>query len=322
MNAESYPGQNVLISYLKHNKPSYYGFLINHHDIIFTSITTSNLKDLDNIWTVRFICEGKDLPGLQDKVRFFILQSEGNLKSAIRRLWGITGLTPWSPCQALSLGVLTLLLIKSANSGGGIGYVISEHSSRYAKKIQIFWQNIIKKFEKENLEPAVTDKIPATKDTSNAITNFCYGILHELENKSNIKPFYKCIERSNNKVVRNPMDLLTICSKLDNEEYTNINEFERDMHLIFRNCYTHNDMDSKIYHLGEELESIFIKMWAEKTQKEELKKMQNNDIESSAKVLIEKNINQQKVELKRVQDDDVSLFTVPGESNGGENTAS
>ncbi|GET02190.1 hypothetical protein GLOIN_2v1781474 [Rhizophagus clarus] len=254
MNAESYPGQNVLISYLKHNKPSYYGFLINHHDIIFTSITTSNLKDLDNIWTVRFICEGKDLPGLQDKV-------------------------------------------------------ISEHSSRYAKKIQIFWQNIIKKFEKENLEPAVTDKIPATKDTSNAITNFCYGILHELENKSNIKPFYKCIERSNNKVVRNPMDLLTICSKLDNEEYTNINEFERDMHLIFRNCYTHNDMDSKIYHLGEELESIFIKMWAEKTQKEELKKMQNNDIESSAKVLIEKNINQQKVELKRVQDDDVSLFT-------------
>ncbi|GET02205.1 bromodomain-containing protein [Rhizophagus clarus] len=183
MNIESYPGQNVLISYLKHNKPSYYGFLTNHHDIIFTSITTSNLKDLDNIWTVRFIREGKDLPG-----------------------------------------------------------VISENS-RCAKKIQRFWQDIIKKFKKENLVSAVTDKIPVTKDTSNAITNFCYSILHELENKSNIKPFYKCTEKSDNKVIRNSMDFFTIFTKLDNEEYTNINEFEIDMHLIFRNCYTHNDMD-------------------------------------------------------------------------------
>ncbi|GES84220.1 hypothetical protein GLOIN_2v1781474 [Rhizophagus clarus] len=244
MNTESYPGQNVLVSYLKHNKPSYYSFLINHYDIIFTSITASNLKNLDSIWIARFIRKGKDLPGLYNKV-------------------------------------------------------ISEHS-RYAKKIQIFWQDIIKKFEKENLELAVTDKIPATKDTSNAITNFCYSILHELENKSNIKPFYKCTERSNNKIIRNPMDLFTICLKLDDEKYTNINEFEKDMHLIFRNCYTHNDMDSKIYHLGEELESDFIKLWAEKTQKEELKKMQNND---TAKVLTEKTINQQNVE------GDVDLFT-------------
>ncbi|GBC00578.1 hypothetical protein RclHR1_00390032 [Rhizophagus clarus] len=137
--------------------------------------------------------------------------------------------------------------------------VISENS-RCAKKIQRFWQDIIKKFKKENLVSAVTDKIPVTKDTSNAITNFCYSILHELENKSNIKPFYKCTEKSDNKVIRNSMDFFTIFTKLDNEEYTNINEFEIDMHLIFRNCYTHNDMDSKIYHLGEELESVFIKI--------------------------------------------------------------
>ncbi|GES88145.1 hypothetical protein GLOIN_2v1781474 [Rhizophagus clarus] len=250
MNSDNYPGQNVLISYLKHNKPSYYGFLINHHDDIFASISTSNLKDLDSIWIARFIREGKDLPGLYDKV-------------------------------------------------------ISEHS-RCANKIQIFWKDIIQKFEKENLVSTITVKIPTTKDTSNAITNFCYSILHELENKSDIKPFYKCNENSNNKVIRNPMDLFTICSKLDNEVYTNINEFEKDMHLIFRNCYTHNDMDSKIYHLGEELESDFIKMWAEKTQKEELKKMQNN---GTAKVLTEKNMNQQKIELKRVQDNNVDLFT-------------
>ncbi|GBC08756.1 hypothetical protein RclHR1_08360002 [Rhizophagus clarus] len=182
--------------------------------------------------------------------------------------------------------------------------------SRCAKKIQIFWQEVIKEY-KENVVPTVTVKIPAIKNTSNTITNFCYSILHELENKSNINPFYRCTNKPNN-----PMDLFTICSKLDNEKYTNINEFEKDMHLIFRNCYTYNDKDSKIYHLGEELELVFIEMWAEKTQKEELKRMQNsNDIDSSAKVLTEKNekneknINLQKVELKRVQDNGVDLST-------------
>ncbi|GBC06106.1 hypothetical protein RclHR1_06620004 [Rhizophagus clarus] len=296
MNSDNYPGQNVLISYLKHNKPSYYGFLINHHDDIFASISTSNLKDLDSIWIARFIREGKDLPGLYDKVRFFfILQGEGNLKLAIRSTLGNYRVDILVPMPSPQFGCPHFVVDK----------VISEHS-RCANKIQIFWKDIIQKFEKENLVSTITVKIPTTKDTSNAITNFCYSILHELENKSDIKPFYKCNENSNNKVIRNPMDLFTICSKLDNEVYTNINEFEKDMHLIFRNCYTHNDMDSKIYHLGEELESDFIKMWAEKTQKEELKKMQNN---GTAKVLTEKNMNQQKIELKRVQDNNVDLFT-------------
>ncbi|GES73396.1 bromodomain-containing protein [Rhizophagus clarus] len=215
MNAtEEYFGQNVLISYLKkENKPSYCRFLNIYRNIIIASITTTNLKDLDNFWAMHFLREGKDIPDLYNK--------------------------------------------------------LTKERSHYANSLKVFWQKIIKEYE-ENLMPALTDKIP--KDTSNTITNFCYDILHILENKSNINPFYRCAKKSNNKIIRNPMDLLTIYLKLDNEEYANINEFEEDMHLIFRNCYTYNDMDSEIYHLGEELESVFIKIWAEKTQKEELKK--------------------------------------------------
>ncbi|GBC07125.1 hypothetical protein RclHR1_07280002 [Rhizophagus clarus] len=106
---EEYPGQNILISYLKkQNKPSFYKFLTSHHDIILTSITPSNLKDLDNLWFSRFLLEIKDFPDLKTK---------------------------------------------------------------------------------------------------------------------------------------NPMDIFTISSKLDNDEYTNIEEFEKDMHLIFYNCYIYNDKD-------------------------------------------------------------------------------
>ncbi|GES94836.1 bromodomain-containing protein [Rhizophagus clarus] len=250
---EEYPEQNILISYLKKNKqPSFYGFLISHRDIIFSSITTSNLKNLNGLWFSRFLLGVENFPDLKTK--------------------------------------------------------IIKERSRYAKPLEIFWQEIIKEY-KENLVPTITDKIPTTKDSSNAninlITNFCYNILHELESKSNINPFYKLTEK-NNKFIKKPMDIFTISSKLDNDEYTNIEEFEKDMHLIFHNCYTYNNTDSKIYHLGKELESVFIEIWTEKTQKKELIiKMQDNNINSSitnkTKVLTGKNINQQKVELKEYE---------------------
>ncbi|GES99001.1 hypothetical protein GLOIN_2v1781474 [Rhizophagus clarus] len=268
---EDYPGQNVLISYLKkEDKPSYYRFLNSHHNIIMASITTTtNSKELNNLWISRFLYIGKKHPDLNDKIT-----------------------------------------------------QITKEFSRYTKKIQIIWQDIIKKFEEDNTITPV-DIIKKFEEENLAsvitpvqlcyqkkikenthLTNFCYNILHELKNKFNVKPFYRCSKKSNNNDIRNPMDLLTICSKLDNDEYTNINEFRKDMHLIFHNCYMYNDMDSEIYHLGEKLESAFIKIWAEKTQKEELKKMQDNtNIDSSTKILTEKNINQQKV----VQDDLVDL---------------
>ncbi|PKC57573.1 hypothetical protein RhiirA1_472282 [Rhizophagus irregularis] len=80
--SESYPGQNVLISYIKKQKTkiSYCGFLKNYHDIIVISTFTDNWNklnstwtvldnwnNLDNLWAGRFLSEGKDLPNLKDK---------------------------------------------------------------------------------------------------------------------------------------------------------------------------------------------------------------------------------------------------------------
>ncbi|PKY56667.1 Bromodomain-containing protein, partial [Rhizophagus irregularis] len=60
--------------------------------------------------------------------------------------------------------------------------------------------------------------------------------------------------------IKNPMDLFTINSKLENNQYRSTEEFEKDIRLIFRNCYTYNDVGSEIYCLGEELESDFNKI--------------------------------------------------------------
>ncbi|GBB99051.1 hypothetical protein RclHR1_03400003 [Rhizophagus clarus] len=192
----------------------------------------------------------------------------------------------------------------------GLNDKITTEHSRYAKTLEIFWQELINEY-KENKIPAANSKtIKKTKKNINTI-DFCYDVLHELENKFNVNSFYKLT----NKIIESSMDLFTINSKLDNNQYTNIKEFERDIRLMFRNCYIYNNRGSKIHCLGKELELIFNEIWIEKiiNQGEELRRIQDNDIinsfTSKTEILTEKNITQaeQKLELKRVRDDDIDL---------------
>ncbi|CAB4373503.1 unnamed protein product [Rhizophagus irregularis] len=217
--SKNYPGQNVLISYLKErgNKSSYHGFLDLHHDIIVTSTFSENWKDLDNSWATHFMEEAEklNLEALKEKINIERLQRKRNL--------------------------------------------------------QIFWQEVIKEYyEKENLVPTITSKVTSTKDFSETtsqqknseLINFCYDILHELENKSCAYPF-KYINKAD-KVIKHPIDLFTINLKLKNNQYKSLKEFEKDVRLIFRNCYTYNNVESEIYHSGEVLESVFNKKWAKR----------------------------------------------------------
>ncbi|RGB21677.1 Bromodomain-containing protein, partial [Rhizophagus diaphanus] len=89
--------------------------------------------------------------------------------------------------------------------------------------------------------------------------------------------------------INHPMDLFTINSKLKNDQYTSIKDFEKDIRLIFYNCYTYNDRKSEVYNLEEELESVFNKIWAEKvifqvSQKEKLKRVRDTDDSSTGKL--------------------------------------
>ncbi|GBC30933.2 bromodomain-containing protein [Rhizophagus irregularis DAOM 181602=DAOM 197198] len=59
-------------------------------------------------------------------------------------------------------------------------------------------------------------------------------------------PFYKYDEKEedSNKIIKNQMDLFTINSKLENNQYTSTKEFKNNIHFIFHNCYVYNDMES------------------------------------------------------------------------------
>ncbi|GBB83417.1 hypothetical protein RclHR1_10140002 [Rhizophagus clarus] len=238
--------------------------------------------------------------------------------------------------------------LKSANSGGGIGYVIAEHL-QHKRNLQTFWQEIIKEYKKENQENSLPKETPKerhtitavkslSKETSkdhptvtvnssllketiddqiliptvisvtsfpketiktsvknlpetlqqnfskknNKLINFCYDILHKLEDNPYAHLFYKYNEENIDKIIEDPMDLFTVNSKLKNNQYTNLEEFENDNRLIFRNCYTYNYVKSEIYCSGKALEIDFNKKWNEKLifqtrKKGELKRVRDND---------------------------------------------
>ncbi|CAB4477932.1 unnamed protein product [Rhizophagus irregularis] len=176
--------------------------------------------------------------------------------------------------------------------------IITERT-RYVKRLQIFWQEIIKECKKENLVPK-----------SIKLIDFCHSILQELDNKSNIHPFYKYDEKEN--PIKNPMDFFTINSKLNDNQYTSAKDFEKDIRLIFRNCYTYNNIGSEIYKLEEALELAFNKIWTEKIiflvkQKEKSKRVRDNDTNSSSE-LVKKQIrileeNKDKLVYRQVVND-------------------
>lgn len=65
-------------------------------------------------------------------------------------------------------------------------------------------------------------------------------------------------------VIKEPMDLSTVKSKLDSNSYDSVNEFESDIKLMFKNCYTYNGPDTDIVGLAKNLEAIFNSKCAQK----------------------------------------------------------
>lgn len=51
-------------------------------------------------------------------------------------------------------------------------------------------------------------------------------------------------------VVKHPMDLSTMKSKIDNFEYSSIDDFEKDFNLMISNCLAYNAKDTIFYKAG------------------------------------------------------------------------
>ena len=102
---------------------------------------------------------------------------------------------------------------------------------------------------------------------------FCNQTIKELMSRKHININYAFLapvdaEALNiptyHEIIKEPMDLGTIQLKLANNQYENGDEFERDVRLVFTNCYTFNPEGTEVNIMGHKLESVFNKKWAQR----------------------------------------------------------
>ncbi|KAE8352360.1 Bromodomain-containing protein [Aspergillus coremiiformis] len=104
---------------------------------------------------------------------------------------------------------------------------------------------------------------------------FCHEVLEELHKPKHFNiavPFYQPVDPvalnipTYHSIIKKPMDLSTVQSKLKTGQYENAKEFELDMRLIFKNCFKFNIPGDPTYMCGQKFEELFNSKWAQKTR--------------------------------------------------------
>ena len=67
-------------------------------------------------------------------------------------------------------------------------------------------------------------------------------------------------------VIKHPMDISKVEEKMKSGEISSAKDFERDMRLMFSNCYKFNPASNMVHQLGKQLEVVFNETWATKSK--------------------------------------------------------
>ncbi|NWQ67647.1 BRDT protein, partial [Neopipo cinnamomea] len=109
--------------------------------------------------------------------------------------------------------------------------------------------------------PGIIKKIQLSKKLKH-----CNAILKEMFSKKHAAyawPFLKPVDVAsfsngeNQGSAKCPTDLRTIKKKMDNFEYSDIQEFATDVRLMFMSCYKHNSPDHEIVAMARKLQDVF-----------------------------------------------------------------
>ncbi|CAG8383873.1 unnamed protein product [Penicillium salamii] len=104
---------------------------------------------------------------------------------------------------------------------------------------------------------------------------FCQEVLEEMHKNKHynfVMPFYFPVDPialnipTYHKVIKEPMDLATIQSKIKTGQYENAKEFEHDVRMIFKNCFRFNIPGDPTYICGQRAEEIFNQKWTQKSE--------------------------------------------------------
>ena len=114
----------------------------------------------------------------------------------------------------------------------------------------------VNKFPVTEIKGIVIDKKPQI-----AVKNQMKIILNETKLHSRAWPFLKPVSKQDAPhyfdIIKTPMDLSTLEKNVNDNKYKTIDDFARDMRLIFSNCYKYNGSDSVYSRSAKELEEYF-----------------------------------------------------------------
>nr|CAG8446319.1 979_t:CDS:2 [Entrophospora candida] len=128
------------------------------------------------------------------------------------------------------------------------------------------------KFPNKEL-PQITQPSRRKRTKKNIDLKFCRLVYQELKKRQHFTyayPFYEPVNAEKlgvpeyYNVIKNPMDLSKVYSRLESEDYASAEEFEADIRLMFDNCYKFNAPGTDVYNMGKQLENVFDKKWTER----------------------------------------------------------
>uniref|UniRef100_A0ACB8F426 Uncharacterized protein n=1 Tax=Sphaerodactylus townsendi TaxID=933632 RepID=A0ACB8F426_9SAUR len=127
--------------------------------------------------------------------------------------------------------------------------------------------------EEGNGSPAKQD-LPDSQQPPEPIKNvrltaqleYCNEILLEMFSQKHVAyawPFYKPVDVTSlgledyHTVIKHPVDLGSIKTKMENHEYKDTQEFAADIRLMFMNCYRYNSPDCEVVAMARKLQDVF-----------------------------------------------------------------
>ena len=131
---------------------------------------------------------------------------------------------------------------------------------------------------------------PKPKGKLSEPLKYCNELLREMFSKKHSGyawPFYKPVDAETlglhdyHAVISKPMDLGTVKNKMDNREYTTAAEFERDVMLIFANCYQYNSAEHDVVTMAKKLEEVFRSKMSRLPKARPVETVKNSSVASS-----------------------------------------
>ncbi|XP_074598336.1 homeotic protein female sterile-like isoform X3 [Brevipalpus obovatus] len=148
----------------------------------------------------------------------------------------------------------------------------------------------IKKPSKDLPEPAQHATSKPGKGKMSEQMKYCSLILKEMFAKKHegyAWPFYKPVDAATlglsdyHEIIKRPMDLGTIKSKMDRREYKKPDDFASDVRLVFSNCYKYNPSDHEVVAMARKLQDVFEMKYA-KMPDEPVRSNEDKDSDDSS----------------------------------------